>query len=134
MEDLRSSMDLELKSVVVPQLRLAGFKGSLPHFRRVTDGQIDLLTFQFDRNGGGFLIEISRCALVGTTTPWGKAIGPKAVTAWDMHPDRRYRLKPSEGNGVDSWFRFDSNSISVCSEQVLQSLSKAEQWWRDCDV
>jgi hypothetical protein len=40
-----------LKSIFVPALRERGFKGSLPHFRRLMSDRIDLLTIQFDRRG-----------------------------------------------------------------------------------
>ncbi len=48
----RDAMIEELKRVAVPVLRSLGFKRSFPHFRRVTDTQIDLLTFQFSMGGG----------------------------------------------------------------------------------
>jgi len=67
----RDEMISSLKSVFVPALRERGFKGSLPHFRRPMQDRIDLLTIQFDRWGGGFVIEISKCAPEGITMPWG---------------------------------------------------------------
>lgn len=103
----REAMQAALKSIVVPRLRTIAFKGSFPHFRRVVGDHIDLLTFQFDRNGGGFVIEISFCPTDGIATPWGEAIAPQRVTAWDVHPDKRYRIQPSKGAGTDSWFRFE---------------------------
>src|SRR5208282_3539740 len=57
----RDDMISSLKSLFVSALRERGFKGSLPHFRRPTQDRIDLLTIQFDRWGGGFVIEISKC-------------------------------------------------------------------------
>lgn len=48
-----------LKNLFVPALRERGFKGTFPHFRRRRSDRIDLLTVQFDRHGGGFIIEIS---------------------------------------------------------------------------
>lgn len=57
MSALRESMEAELKSVFVPQLRAASLNGSFPKFRRLVEEGIDLLSFQFDRNGGGFVIE-----------------------------------------------------------------------------
>ena len=95
MSSLRELMEKELKAAVVPKLRATGFSGSFPHFRRATEIGIDLLTFQFDKNGGGFVIEISRSPVEGVTTHWGKVIEPKRVTAWDMHPDQRQRLQPT---------------------------------------
>jgi hypothetical protein len=122
-------MEGVLKSVVVPQLRARGFKGSFPHFRRQAVGGIDLLTFQFDRHGGGFVIEIARSPAEGITTHWGKAIAARSVTAWDVHPDERLRIKPERGAGTNSWFRYDAEQFEVCARQVLDALPEADEWW-----
>lgn len=45
----REMMDNALKKVVIPFLRQQGFKGSLPHFRRMNENNIDLITFQFNK-------------------------------------------------------------------------------------
>lgn len=55
----REEMIKSLSEIVVPKLRQFNFKGSFPHFRRQTAERINLLTFQFDRSGGGFVIEIA---------------------------------------------------------------------------
>jgi hypothetical protein len=57
----RDNMIIELKSMVVPELRNKRFKGSFPHFRRISEDKIDLITFQFDRYGGGFVVEVGVC-------------------------------------------------------------------------
>ena len=54
-------MDRVLKATVIPELRARGFQGSLPHFRRRRPDRIDLLTFQFDRSGGRFVVELAQC-------------------------------------------------------------------------
>ena len=59
MSDLRLQMDAALKATLIPLLRDRGFKGSLPHFRRIGKSGIDLFTVQFDRNGGGFVVEVA---------------------------------------------------------------------------
>ncbi len=145
-------MIASLKEIVVPELRERGFRGSFPHFRRPTDRQIELLSFQFDKNGGGFVIVISRCPPGGITTSWGKEIPPGKVTAHDLHPDERQRLQPLEGGGTDSWFRFDSrarpsggfvarfwkllfssNELPMSYDSVAQSvlpfLDQADAWY-----
>jgi hypothetical protein len=130
MNDLRSGIDTELRNVIVPELRSRGFKGSYPHFRRIGEKGIDLWTFQFDRNGGGLVIEIAQSPLSGVTTHWGEEIPPNKVTAWDIHPDSRQRLKPKDGSGTDSWFRFEDGNFERVSKQVLSKLPAAEEWWR----
>ena len=107
MFDARSEMIRTLKSVVVPFLRERGFTGSFPHLRRQRNNRIDLFTFQFDRHGGGFVIEVSQCDAEGFTTPWGEKIPPNKVRAWDMPRQRRVRIKPLRGGDTGSWFRYD---------------------------
>lgn len=51
-----------LNTIVVPEIRKRGFKGSFPHFRKISEDKIDLITFQFDRYGGGFVIEVGVCS------------------------------------------------------------------------
>jgi hypothetical protein len=128
-ETLRHQMDAALGRVVVPRLREHAFTGSLPHFRRRTAGGIDLLSFQFDKWGGGFVIEISRCPADGFVTHWGKEIPPNKVTAQDPHPDQRHRLKANEGSATDSWFRYEGGDTEQVAQDVLEKLSDAEVWW-----
>jgi hypothetical protein len=119
-----------LKKVFVPALRERGFKGSFPHFRRIGKSQIDLLTVQFDRHGGGFVIEISKCAPEGIVTPWGAQLPPNRVRAWDLHPNDRRRLGSPRPGEDGHWFRFDNGTSpdAVATSAVL-FLSEADLWW-----
>lgn len=124
-----------LKEIVVTRLREKGFKGSFPHFRRRGKEQIDLVTFQFDRWGGGFVIEISKCPPNGITTHWGEYISPTKVTAWHMDPDQRYRLHPGKGGSTSDWFRYDEtipfgDVYERTAKEVLPFLEQAEEWWK----
>jgi hypothetical protein len=125
-----------LKAVVVPRLRESGFLGSFPHFRRPKAACIDLLTFQFDKKGGGFLVEIAQCPVDGITTHWGKHIGPDKVTAWDVTSTQRVRLKPHAGSNTDSWFRYDpplaaKDAFTNTAQSVLPFLTIAEKMFSD---
>ena len=110
-------------------LKSSGFTGSLPHFRRRTTARVDLLTFQFDRNGGGLLVEAAWCGPDGVVTSWGEAIPAAKVTAHDLHPSLRLRVKAAEGSGTDAWFRYDQGQTKNCAQHVLAALPRAEQWW-----
>lgn len=129
MNELRSGMNLALKTLVVPHLRQAGFKGSLPHFRRATSDGIDLLTFQFDLQGGGFVVELARCPSSGYVTHWGKEILPTKVTAWDLPPKMRTRIQPRVGLGTNEWFRFKHGRFDDTVKQVIDALPNAKEWW-----
>jgi hypothetical protein len=126
--ELRKAMDSELKALVLPVLRKHFFKGSIPHFRRLRGDGIDLLTVQFDRYGGGFVIEVARCPVEGITTAWGKRIPASKVCAWDVND--RQRIQPRQGSGRDCWFRFDNGDVKGAALSLLGYLPMAEGWWQ----
>jgi len=121
-------MELALKASVLPTLRQSGFKGSFPHFRRVTSQGIDLLTFQFDRYGGGFVIEIARCPVEGIVTHWGKTIAADKVKASDTHPLKRRRIQQYGSSGTDGWFRYDRNRPIDIASTVIARLASEDVW------
>lgn len=134
MNKQRDKMNSALKENVVPKLREKGFKGSLPHFRRILDKEVHLLTFQFDRNGGGFVIELAKTENKTFESPSGVKIQPNKLTAHDLN--ERIRIHPkgiSETSLTDSWFRYDRFSIGLkniykkVSEQVLNQLDLIEE-------
>jgi hypothetical protein len=53
----RDEMIKALKNILIPVLREKGFKGSFPHFRRRLENRIDLMSFYFDKYGGGLLLK-----------------------------------------------------------------------------
>ena len=128
MTETRANMEQELKLQVIPWLREQGFVGSMPHMRRISTTHVDLLTFQFDRHGGGFIVEIAQCPPAGIVTPWGKAIPAKNARAWDVHPSRRKRIAAFESAGADGWFRFDREPADQVAAHVLQKLSAPSLW------
>jgi hypothetical protein len=119
-----------LKKVFVPVLKERGFNGSFPHFRRILNDRIDLLTLQFDRWGCGFVVEIATCDPGGLTTHWGKRIPPNKVTAWDLNPNRRHRPGSSSPKEDGHWFRFDDGtSVDTLADSVVMYLEEADRWW-----
>jgi len=124
----RDAMITEIKTVVQPFLRSNGFAGSFPHYRKKTSTGIDLLTFQSDRHGGGFVIEIARCPLDGVLTARGISVPPEKVRAWDIHPNYRKRVQPREGSGTDAWFRYNDAPLAHVAAAALKRLSQADLW------
>ncbi len=91
-----------LNANVIQPLLARGFTGKYPHFRKETDGCIELITFQTNKYGGSFTVEVS-------------AVFPdkenKNFTLWDgltiddlnvWDTDARYRLKGM----YDGWFHY----------------------------
>ena len=131
MTDSRDQMIAALREVVLPTLRDMGFGGSFPHFRRIRDTQIDLLTFQFNRHGGSFVVEAAFCAPDGFTTHWGEHVPPKKVRAHDIHPNQRPHL---HSNHSDRWFHYEPERPGIYAELASQLLpilrSHAESYWQ----
>jgi len=125
----RELMDLALKAVVVPVLRERGFTGLYPFFRRMHTTYVELLTFQFDVNGGGFVIDRSRCGVGGVTTSEGRYISASEVKPWDLDPFDRLKIKPRAGSGTDSWFRYESGEYDSVANEVLVKLPFAHDYW-----
>jgi hypothetical protein len=125
-----------LKKFVIPELRNRNFKGSFPHFHKTVNGKTNLLTFQFDRNGGGFIIELANWNESEFKTHWDKIIPLNKLTAHDLN--ERQRIYPNtliEQNGKDSWFRFgNSKSDRVYDElanKVIERFPIMEQYWTE---
>ena len=125
----KADMEQEFKASIIPWLRTKGFKGSFPHFRRPGPSTIDLLTFQFDRHGGGYVVEIAQCPSEGIITHWGKVIPARDAQAWDVHPSRRKRIcADSSRLGTGGWFRFDQTPPKRLAALTIEKLSDATIW------
>ncbi len=122
----RDAMIAALKRVAVPVLRSLGFRGSFPHFRRVADEQIDLLTFQFSAGGGQFVVEIGKFPPGGYEL-YGKLIPPGEVRM--AHLLRRLRLGAGDEGG-DYWFDYGSGDYAGVAESVVPYIrGQAVEWW-----
>lgn len=138
----RDEMIKNLSEIIIPVLRQLNFKGSFPHFRRLTEERINLLTFQFDRSGGGFVIEIANCKPDGFTTSWGLEIKPNKVTAHYMNKSKRIQSNMNtESSSTEDWFRYDKKHLfglgniykKVCKD-VLSKLNIAEDYWKNGEI
>ena len=131
-----------LKEIVVPKLRELNFQGTFPHFRRMTPERTNLLTFQFDRSGGGFVIEIANCKPGGLTTFWEEEISPNKLTSHDVHIRKRIQSNMNTKNSLTKdWFRYDKRSWfgfgnvykNACKD-VLSKLSIAQEYWKSGEL
>jgi len=120
--------------LLFPNYGIGIFKGSFPHFRKTEKGKTNLLTFQFDRNGGGFIIELANWNKSEFNTHWGKIIPLNKLTALDL--DKRQRIYPNslnEQSGTNSWFRYEkSNEFhDALSQKVIERIPVMEQYWNE---
>jgi hypothetical protein len=128
----RTKMINALKEIFVPEIKILGFTGSFPHFRKIEKEVTNLITFQFDRNGGGFIIEIANYK--GDEFKFGSKIIP--LNKLDAHYiNKRKRIYPNsddEPNGTDDWFRYDKNQgFENIAEKVVSRIPKMEKYWSE---
>jgi hypothetical protein len=138
MSTSRDLMIDALKRIAIPPMRSIGFRGSFPYFRRTLRGEVHLLTFQFDKWGGGFIVEIGHAPASVFTTTWGKQILPDKLRTTDLPLSHRVRLSPEVSPGKDYWFRFDLQpplpkgmTYDNVAMHVVELLPQAESWWAD---
>jgi hypothetical protein len=101
----RDAMIAAFKSHLVPGLRASGFKGSFPHFRRVTLPRVDYLTVQFNSAGGSFVVEVATSSANGKPTGYGSELPVEKLNT--QYFCDRFRLGSDPSKGVtDHWFQF----------------------------
>src|ERR1700734_3774513 len=118
-------MDKALRATVVPWLRARGYVGGLPHFRRMGSTVVDVLTFVFDKWGGGFTVEIGQCPPEGIVTSWGVAIAPRMVNT--SYLTDRTRISADDRPGTAGWFRFDREPPAHLAALLLAKLQELEK-------
>lgn len=135
----RKRMNLYLKENVEPHLRLLKFKGSFPHYRRIIDNKVNLLTFQFDLSGGGFVIEIANCYVSEDTLLWEERIPANKLTAHDLFTRKRIQSNMTTDNSFkEDWFRYDKKYLwgfgniylKICKD-ILSKLDLMEEYWKN---
>ena len=127
----RDQMISSLNKLFVPELRKLNFKGSFPHFRRTENDITNLITFQFDRDGGGFVIELANYKGKEYVTYWSEITELKKLTA--HHLNQRKRIYPNsenEDNGKESWFRYDKNLFLILGIYTIRMQKKQQKEFR----
>lgn len=140
----RKAMLRVLQRTLVPKLRSLGFTGSLPHFRRQQDSGSDFLSIQFDKYGGGFVVELGR--LRGTEFEQALEERPFAdLNCWWLPSDQRVRLGHRPSLWRAEWLRYDKAGPwwragfgrdpewlqqERAAENLLTLLPQAEEWFR----
>jgi hypothetical protein len=136
MNERRQIIDGILKSTCVPLLRERGFRGAYPHFQRFHGEHIDLLMFQFRRDGSSLVVEIAYA------DPERKNVGfrPEApASKIDVACTReRYRLGAKRRTEVDGEWLQLSHGILDSDNRHFRRLAlkvndmlinEAEPWW-----
>lgn len=90
-----------------------------------------MITFQFNRWGGSFIVELATCPTEGTTMYWGEKIPPNKVNA--HHIDDRYRLGANSLEDDGIWFKYENalteDDYAKVAENVLKLIKTSDQNW-----
>ena len=126
MHPVREAMNRALKAIAVLKLRQLGFKGSFPHFRRPHERHVDLATFQFNKYGGSFVVEIASLTQEQVASHWSGNLSFSTATAYDA--SNRHRLGAIGHD--DHWFTFGKENdvpghTELQSETVYASIAQA---------
>lgn len=125
---LREKVIDEIKEYIIPEIRKREFKGSYPHFKRIKNNQIDLLSFQFDKYGSAFWIEIS--VVYTENDQYTNIIFPKEESIEKINvynTNIRYRLLNEDGD----FFNYQDNNITKCLEQAKERLYLIDEWYNN---
>ena len=118
-------MDAVLKAEIVPLLKSKGFKGSYPHFRRISSDQIDVIGFQFSQWGPQFYLEVAVAPLDGVTLNDGKHFPPETLKHYHCWPRRRIGEDP---------FDFENGNFGETAQKVVDAISEGEDWWQSTNL
>lgn len=125
---LREKIIDEIKEYIIPEIRKREFKGSYPHFKRIKNNQIDLLSFQFDKYGSAFWIEIS-VVYTGndqyTNIIFSEKESIEKINVFNTNI--RYRLLNEDGD----FFNYEDTNITKCVEQVKERLYLIDEWYNN---
>ena len=143
MTDHRTRMMAAFKSRFVPALRERGFVGAFPHFRRPRPERLDLLTVQFNKYGGSFVVELGRCGPEGLTEgPW-QDLPVEKINVGHLFHERR-RLTPRDlhkGWRGAEWFEFGpantddpepagpQDDYDALADQTLKAFDEVGESW-----
>lgn len=130
-KERRKRIDEALKEITVPYLRNIGFTGTYPHFRRIKNDRINLLTFQHFRSDPKFVVEIANCPVAGLVYQEIVEVAPNRITAHDMNlrfrlGSKKYKTDPS----FDYSETYSNHDIfKMRANEIIELWGEAEEWW-----
>ena len=126
-----------LRRHVIPELHRRGFTGKSAAFQRLGDDFQDLLSIQFWKYGGEFILEFARRGRGPLATSWGEVVAEEKLDVAYVSPTSRGRLEqrgPATGQylqGFDfSGFGEDIESFEGLARQVAGLLAQVDEWLR----
>ncbi len=141
-KDHREKMTGALREVFLPDLRAKGFKGSLPHLRRIGLERVDYLSIQHNSSGGSFVVELATVGPDGKPPGYGRNLSIEKLNVQYFSNRLRLGSDPARGQ-VDHWYEFGPASYAKDSrpypedhyreiaKRVLKDFeTQGEEWLR----
>jgi hypothetical protein len=125
-----------MKRTLVPILESEGFQGTFPEFQRVDCGSLQLLSIQFDKNGGGFFMEFCNHPPGDLETSWGEIVPERNITVAHTPVESRARLQQTGNRNslAEDWFRYENLStdeVERLAKHVAELLPQISDWLRE---
>ncbi len=126
-------MRATLKKLVIPSLLDRGFVGEYPHYKKIYDDRIELLSFETNKWGNSFTVEVSTLFLPSSKRDNNFSDSKNKdydnATVWDTN--YRYRLRGM----FDGWFYYtDVYEENIFSKPTYNAVSetKAKTYAHQC--
>lgn len=126
-----------IKKLLEPRLAQTGFNGKYPHYQRVEDEALHLLSIVHDKHGGGFVLEFARMEAGPLETDWGETIAQDKLEIGYAPLTARARLVRTERKQAvyEDFFRYDSGEVDreYCENlvaEVVEKLPQVNAWLR----
>ena len=129
---LRSST----RRILEPAMAELGFRIRYPHFQRTRNGELELVSLQHDKWGGGFILEFAKHAAGDLQTSWGETVPEEKIDVAYTNPATRARLLATTERNDDrlNYFRYDPKaddraSTDALVEQMVRLLPQVIEWF-----
>jgi hypothetical protein len=120
---------------LLPALDGFGFHGGASSFRRVLPDCLDLLSVQFWKHGGEFILEFARCQRGDLTTAWGETVPEARLEIAYVSPLARARLVKDTPHSTSGFFGFefagfgeDGPAYDALVQSVASLLPQVDAW------
>lgn len=123
------------KRLLLPALQDLGFHGRGSTFQRALPQSLDLLSIQYWKYGGEFLLECARRERGPLHTSWGEVVPEEKLDVAYVDPRQRARLEqrgPTAGPGFQGFcfagFGEDVARYEGLAAQVVALLPEVDAW------
>ena len=124
-----------LKKVLLPELSRMGFTGTGSNFQRRSAQSLDLLSVQYWKHGGQFILEFARGKRGALKTSWGDVVQEEAIGVAHISPLQRARLQQTLETTEElfrgfkfSGFGEDPAKYTALANEVASLLPQVNAW------